>query len=125
MSQRGITFLMYHELEMLGRPLCQFDAGYSRYVVRDAEFRSQTRWLQQAGWRAMSVSEALALGAANGEERASVVVTFDDGCESDHGRCADFAGSGIQRHVLRNHRLPGRVPAYESSSTQRAKVFGI
>jgi peptidoglycan/xylan/chitin deacetylase (PgdA/CDA1 family) len=83
MAQRGIAFLMYHELEIPGRPLCQFDAGYSRYVVRNADFRSQMRWLQQTARRAMSVGEALAIRATNGEERPGVVVTFDDGCESD------------------------------------------
>ena len=74
---------MYHELEIPGRPLCRSEAGYSRYVLEEADFRSQMRWLQQAGWRGMSVSEALGLAPQNGELRHGVVVTFDDGCESD------------------------------------------
>jgi peptidoglycan/xylan/chitin deacetylase (PgdA/CDA1 family) len=82
MAQRGVVFLMYHELEVPGRPLCQADAGYSRYVVSDSDFRSQMRWLQQNGWRGMSVSEALA-GRSHEEELPGVAVTFDDGCESD------------------------------------------
>jgi peptidoglycan/xylan/chitin deacetylase (PgdA/CDA1 family) len=81
--QNGVVFLMYHELETLGRPLCQSDAGYSRYVVKEANFRSQIQWLQQTGWRSLSVSEALAFGPRNGGEANSVAVTFDDGCESD------------------------------------------
>jgi peptidoglycan/xylan/chitin deacetylase (PgdA/CDA1 family) len=80
MSERGIVFLMYHELETPGRPLCQSEPGYLRYVLAQADFRSQIRWLQQAGWRGVSVSEALAI---DGSEQPSVALTFDDGCESD------------------------------------------
>jgi len=83
MPERGVVFLMYHELEIPSRPLCRSEAGYSRYVLEEADFRSQMRWLQQAGWRGMSVSEALVLAPQNGEQRHGVVVTFDDGCESD------------------------------------------
>jgi peptidoglycan/xylan/chitin deacetylase (PgdA/CDA1 family) len=83
MPERGVVFLMYHELEIPDRPLCQSEAGYSRYVLQEADFRSQMRWLQQAGWRGMSVSEALGLVPQDGEQRHGVVVTFDDGCESD------------------------------------------
>jgi peptidoglycan/xylan/chitin deacetylase (PgdA/CDA1 family) len=83
MSQRGVVFLMYHELEISGRPLCQSEPGYLRYVLTEADFRSQILWLQQAEWRGVSVSEALALRSQDGEERPSVAFTFDDGCESD------------------------------------------
>jgi len=83
MSQRGVVFLMYHELELPGRPLCQSESGYSRYIVAEADFLSQIQWLQQDGWRGMSVSEALAFPPQNGEEHGRVAVTFDDGCETD------------------------------------------
>jgi len=83
MSEQGIVFLMYHELELPGRPLCLPGTGYSRYVVEEAHFRAQIQWLQQAGWRGMSVSEALASKSQQGGERPSVAFTFDDGCESD------------------------------------------
>jgi len=83
MPERGVVFLMYHELEIPGRPLCRSEAGYSRYVLEETDFRSQMRWLRQAGWRGMSVGEALGLAPQNGEQRHGVVVTFDDGCESD------------------------------------------
>ncbi|HXM60990.1 MAG TPA: polysaccharide deacetylase family protein [Terriglobales bacterium] len=81
--QNGVVFLMYHELELPGRSLCQAEAGYSRYVVHEAQFRSQIRWLHEARWRGLSVSEALAFGPWNSRETESVAVTFDDGCESD------------------------------------------
>jgi peptidoglycan/xylan/chitin deacetylase (PgdA/CDA1 family) len=83
MSERGIVFLMYHELEIPGRPLCQAEPGFLRYVLAEADFRSQIRWLQQAGWRGLSVGEALAFTAQGGGERPSIAFTFDDGCESD------------------------------------------
>jgi peptidoglycan/xylan/chitin deacetylase (PgdA/CDA1 family) len=83
MSEPGIVFLMYHELEVPGRPLCQSEPGYLRYVLAEADFRSQAQWLHQAGWRGISVSEALASSSQRVGERPSVVFTFDDGCESD------------------------------------------
>ncbi len=83
MSEQGTVFLMYHELERPGRALCHSEAGYSRYVVQEADFRSQIQWLQQGGWRGMSVREALASTSQDGRDRPSVTFTFDDGCESD------------------------------------------
>jgi peptidoglycan/xylan/chitin deacetylase (PgdA/CDA1 family) len=83
MSERGTVFLTYHELGLPGRPLCQSETGYTRYVVEEADFRSQIRWLQHAGWRGMSVSEALASWSHAGREQPRVTLTFDDGCESD------------------------------------------
>ena len=75
---------MYHELEVPGRPLCQSEPGYLRYVVKAADFCAQIHWLRQTGWRGISVSEALALQRQNGVHEDKVVaITFDDGCESD------------------------------------------
>ena len=83
MTERGVVFLMYHELEIPGRPLCQSEAGYLLYVVPEADFRAQIKWLRQAGWRGLSVSEALAFPQENSREHGNVAITFDDGCESD------------------------------------------
>jgi peptidoglycan/xylan/chitin deacetylase (PgdA/CDA1 family) len=82
-QQNGAVFLMYHELETSGGSLCQSEAGYSRYVVKEANFRSQIQWLRKTGCRGLSVGEALAFGLRNGSEANSIAVTFDDGCESD------------------------------------------
>jgi len=72
---------MYHELEIPGRPPCQSEPGYLRYVLAKADFHSQIQWLHQAGWRGIGVGEALE--SQNDWERQGVVFTFDDGCESD------------------------------------------
>ena len=77
MKQRGAVYLMYHELEMSGRRLCQQEPGYMRYVVPVAEFRAQMMDLRARGLRGMSVGQALASQADD------VVLTFDDGCETD------------------------------------------
>ena len=74
----GIVFLMYHELELPGRPLVQSEPGYVRYILREATFCSQIDWLRNNGWHGLSVSEALGLSAEK-----SVAITFDDGCETD------------------------------------------
>jgi len=76
--ESAIVFLMYHELELPGRAFCQGEAGYVRYVLRASDFQSQVRWLKEAGWKGMSVSEALTFPAS-----PCVAITFDDGCETD------------------------------------------
>lgn len=70
------AFLMYHELQSPGRALCDDAPGYTRYVVSFENFESQMEALMGAGTRGLSVSQAL-----RGER--GVVLTFDDGCESD------------------------------------------
>jgi peptidoglycan/xylan/chitin deacetylase (PgdA/CDA1 family) len=78
MASRDIVFLMYHELELPGRPLCQSDPGYVRYILSQESFRAQMTWLARNGWRGLSVGEALAYPSGK-----SVAITFDDGCETD------------------------------------------
>jgi peptidoglycan/xylan/chitin deacetylase (PgdA/CDA1 family) len=78
MASRGIVFLMYHELELPGRPLCQSEPGYVRYILSETSFRSQMDWLRRNGWQGLSVSEALSFPAGK-----SVAITFDDGGETD------------------------------------------
>jgi peptidoglycan/xylan/chitin deacetylase (PgdA/CDA1 family) len=73
-----IVYLMYHELELPGRPLCQTAAGYVRYILAATDFRAQMQSLKDAGLRGVSVCEALTFPS-----RPSVTVTFDDGCETD------------------------------------------
>jgi peptidoglycan/xylan/chitin deacetylase (PgdA/CDA1 family) len=74
----AIAFLMYHELELPGRSLCQSEPGYVRYIVPEAAFRAQMNWLRQNGWQGLSVGEALNYPSGN-----SAAITFDDGCETD------------------------------------------
>ena len=78
MAQPSSIFLMYHELEVPGRPLVQSQPGYVRYVVRASDFRAQMELLNCEGWRGRSVSQALASSPQPG-----VAVTFDDGCATD------------------------------------------
>jgi peptidoglycan/xylan/chitin deacetylase (PgdA/CDA1 family) len=78
MPDNSIVYLMYHELEVEGRPLCQSEQGYVRYVVRESYFREQMNWLQSTGFRGLSVSDALQKKPDGG-----IVITFDDGCETD------------------------------------------
>jgi len=78
MRSDATVYLMYHELEVEGRPLCQGEQGYVRYVVREPHFREQMNWLQSAGIRGISVSQAL-----DGKAERGVAITFDDGCETD------------------------------------------
>jgi peptidoglycan/xylan/chitin deacetylase (PgdA/CDA1 family) len=78
MPKRSIVFLMYHELEVPGRRLCQSEPGYARYVLPEPAFRSQMDYLKGNAWRGLSVGQALSFP----EERC-VTITFDDGCETD------------------------------------------
>jgi peptidoglycan/xylan/chitin deacetylase (PgdA/CDA1 family) len=78
MAEPGIVFLMYHELELPGRALCQSEPGYVRYILSQESFRAQMNWLAHNGWRGLSVGEALGYPSGN-----SVAITFDDGSETD------------------------------------------
>lgn len=80
MTHAGTVCLMYHELELPGRGLCQNQKDYVRYVISEADFRAQLCRLQAGGFRGMSVSEAL---DCPGEQHPVVGITFDDGCETD------------------------------------------
>lgn len=73
-------FFMYHELEAAGRALCMSDPGYVRYVIDEGMFRAQLDLLADDGRQAIGVSEWVD-GKAAGRDR--VVLTFDDGCETD------------------------------------------
>jgi hypothetical protein len=75
---QSIVFLMYHELEVPGRPLCQSEPGYRRYVVTASDFRGQMRCIKEIGAQGVSVGEALTFSG-----QPSVCLTFDDGCETD------------------------------------------
>ena len=74
-AERAVC-LMYHELELPGRELCQTEAGYVRYIVPIDDFRRQLETLRDAGLPGISVTQML-------EGRPGVALTFDDGCETD------------------------------------------
>jgi peptidoglycan/xylan/chitin deacetylase (PgdA/CDA1 family) len=78
MPTHAIVFLMYHELEMPGRRLCETEPGYVRYVLTEADFRAQVAYLKENGWQGLSVGQALAF-----PEGRNVAITFDDGSETD------------------------------------------
>jgi peptidoglycan/xylan/chitin deacetylase (PgdA/CDA1 family) len=78
MPKHSIVFLMYHELEITGRRLCQSEPGYARYVLREPDFRAQIDDLKANGWHGLSVGQALEF-----PDGRNVAITFDDGCETD------------------------------------------
>jgi len=78
MPANRCVFLMYHELELPGRKLCQSEPGYVRYILRIDTFRAQMQWVKNSGFRGLSVGEALGYPL-----EPSVCITFDDGCETD------------------------------------------
>ena len=76
-SAQQTVFLMYHELQLPGRTLCQSDPGYVRYILSAREFAEQMDQLKSLALRVVSVSEALRFSTP------AVAITFDDGCETD------------------------------------------
>lgn len=78
MVKRSIIYLMYHELELPGRPLCRSESGYARYVLPESDFRSQMDYLKANGYQGLSVSQALRF-----PQGSTIAITFDDGCETD------------------------------------------
>ena len=71
--ESNVVFLMYHELERAGRPLCQSEPGYVRYILSEADFRDHVKSLAARGWGSWSVGQAL-----QGAPGPGVVITFDD-----------------------------------------------
>ncbi len=76
----GSVYLMYHEIELSGREMCQRGEGYSRYVLREADFRAQVAHLRTQGFRGINVTQDLEGPRPEGRP---IVLTFDDGCETD------------------------------------------
>jgi len=88
----GTVYLMYHEIAMPGRPLCQDEEGYVRYVVPQNIFREQIGRLAANGYRGLSVTEALDRNqnrdcnqnhVRNQKHERAIAITFDDGCRTD------------------------------------------
>ncbi|HEY0408264.1 MAG TPA: polysaccharide deacetylase family protein, partial [Pyrinomonadaceae bacterium] len=78
--------LMYHELELAGRRLCRSEPGYVRYVIAAEEFRRQLAHLQEHNFQCLSVADAFSQTneqQRQQQQRPRIVITFDDGCETD------------------------------------------
>lgn len=80
MDKTGVSYLMYHELELPDHATVSEDRGYLHYVVRASDFEAQISWLKRNNFRGMNVSQAL---QSYDEGVPGVVITFDDGCETD------------------------------------------
>jgi len=80
MSSDGSVVLMYHELEVEARPLCDDHSGYTHYVVKKSDFDEHVAVLRTNGFMGTKVSDAMRM-CDNGHAR--VAITFDDGCETD------------------------------------------
>jgi peptidoglycan/xylan/chitin deacetylase (PgdA/CDA1 family) len=78
MSEPTIVFLMYHELEIPGKTLCDPEPGYARYAVSEQEFRDQVQHLKACGYQGASVAQALKFSP-----NKCVAITFDDGSVTD------------------------------------------
>jgi peptidoglycan/xylan/chitin deacetylase (PgdA/CDA1 family) len=121
MTQRGIVFLMYHELEVQGRPLCQSEQGYVRYILSRESFRSQMNWVKRNGWRGLSVSEALNYPSGN-----SVAITFDDGCETDLIAAAPILKeNGLNATFYVTAGFIGNPGHLSSAQLQQLHAFGF
>lgn len=80
MSSDGSTALMYHELKVTARRLCHDHRGYTRYVVRKSDFEEHIAVLRANGFIGTNVSYSAHICDSS---PAQVVITFDDGCETD------------------------------------------
>jgi len=78
MARSAFICLMYHELQLPGRSLCNSESGYTRYVLPELDFRSQMEYLKAKGYRGLSMGQALSF-----PDGSNVAITFDDGSETD------------------------------------------
>lgn len=76
-----VMALMYHALYSSDAELAAIDPADRPYAVAIADFRSQLEWLAAAG---IPVVDALRVAEAPGAAAVSVVLTFDDGHESNY-----------------------------------------
>lgn len=76
----GIPVLMYHALEDETHPAGAKDAGEQLYVLHVKQFREQMEYLQREGYRTFLLEELHSLDVW---PEKSVVLTFDDGHESN------------------------------------------
>lgn len=100
MAEGRAIYLMYHELQIQGRPLCRAGRSYSCYVVTLRNFQKQLNLLRAKNRRGISVSEALG-GASTG--KPAIAITFDDGCETDWVGAAPLladAGFGATFYIV-------------------------
>jgi peptidoglycan/xylan/chitin deacetylase (PgdA/CDA1 family) len=74
------AYLMYHELHIPGRKLCEEFSGHLRYAVPQCEFRRQLSYLKEHNWRGISVGKCL---SDSNPAAPAVAITFDDGSETD------------------------------------------
>jgi peptidoglycan/xylan/chitin deacetylase (PgdA/CDA1 family) len=63
--------------------LWQSEPGYVRYVLAADEFRRHLSHLRENDFQCLSVADAFALTNDGPQQRPRVVITFDDGCETD------------------------------------------
>ncbi len=82
MPAPSILYLMYHELEIPGRKLCNSEPGYERYVLLEGEFREQMELLKASGYQRLSGGQARAVPEGSSISKNGCI-TFDDGSETD------------------------------------------
>jgi peptidoglycan/xylan/chitin deacetylase (PgdA/CDA1 family) len=77
---KGIPVLMYHALENESQPAGAKDAGEMRYVLQTGTFQEQMEYLHKEGYQTFLFNE---LQKPENWLGKPVVLTFDDGHESD------------------------------------------
>jgi peptidoglycan/xylan/chitin deacetylase (PgdA/CDA1 family) len=78
MAKSAFVCLMYHELQLSGRGLCNSEPGYTRYVLPEQDFRAQMEYLKAKGYHGLDMGQALAF-----PDGSNIAITFDDGSETD------------------------------------------
>jgi peptidoglycan/xylan/chitin deacetylase (PgdA/CDA1 family) len=86
-SRGSFPILMYHKIDCPASPVHP-GIDERRYAVGLESFSRQMAVLKEAGWRGVSLGDALEEGTIDpAEPGRTVVITFDDGNRSDHA-CA-------------------------------------
>ncbi|MDD2335107.1 MAG: polysaccharide deacetylase family protein [Geobacteraceae bacterium] len=78
---KGVPVLMYHALENEDHPAGATDPGEQLYILPVRQFREQMEYLRQEGFQTFLLEELLAMDCWL---EKSVVLTFDDGHESNY-----------------------------------------
>ena len=79
--RKGIPVLMYHALEDDSHPVRAEKQGEQIYILQQSVFEAQMQYLSESGFQSLLFSE---LALKEDWPEHSVILTFDDGHESNH-----------------------------------------
>lgn len=131
MSPRIALVLMYHQIVPDGAPAGWVPSGLAdpRYGVRISRFRDQMELIASRGLRVARLSELLEQERSFGSSEPAIVLTFDDGYDSDFSLAAPVLrerGFPATFFLATDHLgLPGMMTVEKARTLSSDGLFSI